>query len=64
MKQCIIQFDNGSFYHGWIPVEDAADNKNIKVNNRLLNIHGFINGKVIKAFHNVILDDKDDKIKK
>lgn len=57
VKQCIIQFDNGAFYNGWIPVEDAIDGKKITVKHRLLNLHGFIKGTVIKAFHLIIIDD-------
>ena len=56
MKQCIIQFDNGAFYHGWIPIIDAIDGKKIIVKHRLLNLHGFIKGTVVKAFHVIILD--------
>lgn len=56
-KQCIIQFDNGSFYHGWIIVADAVDGKKIKVKNTFLNNLGFVNGTVIKAFHKIIIED-------
>lgn len=57
LKQCIIQFDNGSFYHGWIPVEDAIDEKKITIKHRVLNLHGFINGTVIKVFNEIILEE-------
>lgn len=55
-KQCIIQFDNGSFYHGWIEVSDAVENKKIKLKNDFLNFHGFVNGTVIKVYHKIVLE--------
>ena len=56
-KQCIIQFDNDSFYHGWIEVSDAIEGKQIKIKNTLLNFNGFVNGTVIKVFHQIIIED-------
>ena len=55
-KQCIVQFDNGSYYIGWVDVNDAIEEKKVKINNKLLNINGFINAIVIKVFHLVILE--------
>lgn len=57
MKQCIVQFDNGSYYHGWLDVNDAIEGKDIKITNKILNLYGFINATVLKVYHSIILDD-------
>lgn len=57
-KQCIVQFDNvsGSYYTGWIDINDAIEGKKIKIDNKLLNVNGFTNATVIKVYHLVILE--------
>lgn len=57
MKQCLVQFDNGSYYYGWLDINDAIEDKHIKIDNRLLNIHGFINAVVRIVYHNIILEN-------
>jgi len=57
-KQCLVQFNdmNNSYYIGWINIDDAIEGKKIKIDNKLLNVNGFINAIVIKVYHLIILE--------
>jgi len=47
---------NNSYYIGWINIDDAIEGKKIKIDNKLLNVNGFINAIVIKVYHLIILE--------
>lgn len=55
MKQCDVQFKkNGEYSTLWVPLIDAIEKKEIKIENRILKIDGIAT--VIKVYNGIIIE--------
>lgn len=54
MKQCDLIFKDDSQSTLWIEIDDAIEQKEIKIENRILNINGM--AKITKVYHGKIIE--------
>ncbi len=54
LKQCFVQFDDGSYSTLWVDIKEAIENNSIKIENKILNING--QATILKVYNLIVID--------